>query len=119
MLDAVADAELWIWARQFGKPGSLNYVNIPDSSPIVTSIPKGELLPQFEYKINEHCRRELYFMVVGIYPPWSILVGIIKEGTNRKEQTFAAAQEAVRKDVERTCGVLISRGALLEKPCMT
>lgn len=118
VLEAVADAELWIWACHFGKPGSLNDVNVLDSSPIVTGILQGALLPDFEYVVNNRSRKHLYFLVDGIYPRWSIFISTIQDSTTQKERLFAKGQEALRKDVERAFGVLISRWALLAKPCL-
>lgn len=119
VLEAVADAELWIWACHFGMPGSLNDINILDSSPIVSAILEGRLLPEYEYILNGQKRTGLYFLVDGIYPPWSIFVSTISECSNKKERLFASVQESVRKDVERAFGVLVSRWALIAKPCST
>lgn len=119
VLEAIADGELWIWACHFGKPGSLNDVNILDSSPIVSGILQGTLLPKYEYTVNGHQRKQLYLLVDGIYPPWAIFVNTISESSLKKEKLFAAAQEAMRKDVERAFGVLMSRWALLSKPCLS
>lgn len=119
VLEAVADAELWIWACHVGKPGSMNDLNILDSSPIVTSILEGRLLPQFEYSLNGRKRVHPYFLVDGIYPPWSIFVSTISEPSSKKEKLFGSAQEGIRKDVERAFGVLVSRWSLLSKPCAT
>lgn len=41
VLKAVADGGLWIWACLFGKPGSLNIINILYSLPIVNCILQG------------------------------------------------------------------------------
>lgn len=82
VLEAVALAELRIWTCDFGKPGTLNDIKVLDSLPIVTSILREDLLQQFENTIIGRCRIELYFLVDGIYPPWSIFVSTIHEGTN-------------------------------------
>lgn len=117
VLEAIADAEMWIWGCHFGNPGSMNDINVLDCSPLVGGILNGTLLPSFEYEVNRKKKNCLYFLVDGIYPQWSIFVSTIAEGTTRKENVFAAAQEAIRKDVERAFGVLISRWGFLQKPC--
>lgn len=45
VLYAIADCELWICGRHMGKPGSLNDLNILDSSPLITGILQGLVLP--------------------------------------------------------------------------
>lgn len=114
---AVADRDIWIWVYHFGKPGSLNYIIILDTSLIITSISKGNLLPDFDYTFNGNFPKNLYFLVDGIYPPYSIIVSTLSEATIRKERAFSSAQEAMKKDVERAFEVLFSRWALLAKPC--
>lgn len=74
------------------------------------------MLPEYEYEINGKTYMHLYFLVDVIYPHWCIFVSTIAEGSSKKEKRFASTQEALRKDVERAFGVLISRWALLVKP---
>lgn len=113
---AVADAALWTGACHFHKSGSLNDDNVLKSSPTVNRVLQGSLLPHFEYVKNNHTWKDLYFVVDGIYPRWSIFVSTIHVKGTRKKRLFPKAQEDMRKDVERALGVLISRWALLAKP---
>lgn len=85
LFEAVTDADLWISVCHFKKPGSLNDVNVPDYSPFVVGILQGTLLPNFGYVVNSGLRRDLYFLVNGIYPRWSIFISSIQEGRNRKK----------------------------------
>lgn len=87
-----------------------------DTSPFLSSILKGNMLPDFECMLNGRAYMFLYFLADGIYPHWSIFVSTISEPLTKKEVQFSAAQEAVRKDVGRALGVLLSRWNLLEKP---
>lgn len=66
VLEAIADGELWIWTCHFGKPGILNELDVLDSSPIVTGILQGALLPEFEFVVNSRTQKDLYFLVDGI-----------------------------------------------------
>lgn len=117
VLEAIADGELWIWGCNFGSPGSLNDINVLDTSPLRSAILEGKVLPGFKYVLNNKTRECTYYLVDGIYPLWAIFVTTISEPSNRKERRFSAAQEAHRKDVERAFGVLVSRWGLLAKPC--
>lgn len=47
-------------------------------------------------------------MVNAMYPHWFTYVSTIAEGVHQNEKRFERALEAVRKDVERALGVLIS-----------
>lgn len=115
---AIADGELWIWGCHFGKPVSLNDINVSDTSALVSDMLQGGLLPEYESNVNGKNYKNLYFLVDGIYPPWSIFVSSLSQAPIRKEKLFASAQEAMLKDVERAFGVLLSRWALLDKPLM-
>lgn len=117
VLEAICDGELWIWACNYGNPGSMNDINILDASSIVEKVLNGELLPDFQFKVNGKPYSMLYYLVDGIYPNWAMFIDTIAEAINKKEKTFSGAQEAVRKDIERAFGVLLSRWHLLAKPC--
>lgn len=106
VLEAIADAELWIWHAYFGAPGSLNDINLMDSSPTTASILAGTFSPRFSYLVHGTSRSLPYYLADGIYPNWSIFVKTTKTPANNEEERFSNAQEAVRKDVERAFGVL-------------
>lgn len=54
-------------------------------------------------QVKDH--EELYFLFIGIYPPWSIFVNKISECSTQKETSFFESHEAMRKDVNREFGV--------------
>lgn len=59
-----------------------------------------------------------YYLADDIYPQWAAFMKTISNPTTPKRRAFVAAQEGVRKDVERTFGVLqacwgIVRGATM------
>lgn len=70
VLDAIADSELWIWGCNFGKPGSLNDINIRDTSPLVTDILLGRMLPEYAFEINNKTISSFIFLSMA-----SILIG--------------------------------------------
>lgn len=74
------------------------------------------MLPRYKYVVNDKKYQKTYFLVNGIYPPGAISISKIIEATSRKDKQFASAREALRKDVERTFGMLLSRWVLLGKP---
>ncbi len=108
ILEAAASYNLRFWHVFFGLPGSLNDINVIDRSPLAASI-FGDQIPNVDYSINGNTRKAGYWLVDGIYPPWSVFVTTIHKPQGEKFQHFAKAQEAVRKDVERAFGVLQSR----------
>jgi hypothetical protein len=57
-----------------------------------------------------------YYLADGIYPEWSTFVKTIRNPASRAESEFAKAQEAARKDIERTFGVLQARFAIVRGP---
>jgi hypothetical protein len=47
-----------------------------------------------------------YYLADKIYSDWATIVKTKRNPVNAKDQTFAAAQESVRKNVEGVFGVL-------------
>ena len=52
----------------------------------------------------------------GIYPSWPIFMKPITQPHGEKEKAYTKLQESVRKDVERSYGVLKLRFQCLEQP---
>lgn len=48
VLEEIADGLLWIWAANYGLPGSMNEINILDASGNVEKILNGTMLTDFE-----------------------------------------------------------------------
>jgi hypothetical protein len=117
ILEAIADPDLYIWYYFFGEAGSLNDINILNKSTIVRSILDGSFNLKTEpYTINGTTRDWLYFLVDGIYPPYSIFINTFHHPQNKIEKYFATCQEACRKDIERAFGVLVQRFQILQRP---
>ncbi|KAK6151075.1 hypothetical protein DH2020_016007 [Rehmannia glutinosa] len=115
ILEAIASHDLWIWHAFFGLPGSHNDINVLDRSFLFTDLVEGRA-PPANYSVNGHDYTMGYYLVDGIYPPWSTFVKTIPSPRDNKHKTFAAAQESARKDVERAFGVLQSRFAIIRGP---
>jgi Plant transposon protein len=116
-MEAIADGELWIWHLSVGHPGSMNDLNIMNVSRTIQRLLSGQFPPRIRYMINGTERNLQYWLADGIYPNWAIFVETAKGSTERKMKFFSSKQEAVRKDVERAFGVLVSRWHILHTPC--
>lgn len=119
ILEAIADGSCYIWYINFGDPGSLNDINVLDKSSIVGSILQGTFdIKTDPYVINNTVRDWMYFLVDGIYPEWAIFVKTIPDSArNDPHKTFfASRQEAVRKDIERSFGILVKKFHILARP---
>jgi hypothetical protein len=103
----------------FGLPGTLNDINVLERSPLFARLASGDA-PTCNYKVMKNEYTKGYYLTDGIYPDWSTLVKSIKEKhgqpLTKKESTFAKAQEAARKDIERAFGVLQARFAIVRGP---
>ncbi|XP_048633966.1 putative nuclease HARBI1 [Brassica napus] len=118
VLEAVASQDLWIWHAFFGPPGTLNDINVLDRSPVFDDILEGRA-PRVRYMVNGHMYKLAYYLTDGIYPNWSTFIQSIKLPQSPKQELFAKAQEAARKDVERAFGVLQARFAIVKNPVRT
>jgi hypothetical protein len=121
VLEAIADANLYIWYSFFGECGSLNDLNILDKSSTLGSILlSGTFNVSVEpYTLNGTTRDWMYFLVLladGIYPDWSIFVKTIRHAVTTMEEVFKTSQESTRKDIEWAFGVLVKRFHYLKRP---
>jgi hypothetical protein len=118
VLEAIADAELWIWHAYFGCPGSLNDLNVLNMSTTMASVLQGKHPPRFKFVVDGKDYTTPYYLADGIYPSWAMFIKSLKNSTSPEILNFSSAQEAVRKDVERAFGVLIARFHVLKRPCL-
>jgi hypothetical protein len=70
------------------------------------------------YTINGHDYTIGYYFVDGIYPDWETFVKTMRlpDRIAEIEIEFAKAQEAARKDIERSFGVFQARFAIVRDP---
>jgi len=115
ILEAVAPHDLWIWHAYFGMPGSCNDINVLQKSPVFSTYLKGKAAP-VSFTVNGHTYDMGYYLVDGIYPNCPAFVKTISHPLDMKAAHFAKEQEKVRKDTERTFGVLQSRWAIVRGP---
>ncbi|XP_020171761.1 uncharacterized protein [Aegilops tauschii subsp. strangulata] len=105
ILEVVASQDLWIWHAFFGMPGSHNDINVLQQSPLFARLTQGKA-PPCHYTVCGHEYNMGYYLVDGVYPSWAMFVSTISNPVGKKESHFSQRQEAARKDVERTFGVL-------------
>jgi Plant transposon protein len=116
-MEAIADVVGWIWHICVGHTGSMNDLNVMNSSLTMQRILSGEFPPRISFTINGRTRYLPYWLGDGIHPAFAIFVKTIKSADDRKLKHFASCQEAVRKDIERTFGILMQRFHILAVPC--
>ncbi|WZZ24729.1 hypothetical protein YC2023_008130 [Brassica napus] len=95
--------------------GTMNDLNILDRSPVFDDIING-IAPQVNYYVNETEYHLAYYLTDGIYPKWATFIQSIRLPQTEKQSLFAKSQESVRKDVERSFGVLQARFAVVKNP---
>jgi Plant transposon protein len=78
-----------------------------DKSSIVASIRTGKFdICCPPYNLNGTFCDYMYFLVDGIYLPWSIFINIVTNPTTLDEKSVSKQQEGCCKDVERVFAVL-------------
>jgi hypothetical protein len=120
VLEAGADYDLFFWHVAFGFPGTQNDINIWDRSPLHTLLVDGTWATQVDpvepFCIGGQKFERLFFLVDGIYPELARFVKTMSVPTNDRNKKYAKWQEASRKDVERSFGVLQSKFRWLTRP---
>lgn len=102
VLEAVCDADLYIWYFFFGQPGSLNDINIINKSSILGAILTNEFNTKIdEYKINNTLFDWMYFLADGIYPSWLIFYKTNQRPVSEEELKLNDKKQSARtlKDV--------------------
>jgi hypothetical protein len=108
ILEVVASYDLWIWHSFFGMAGSNNDINVVHRSSVFSRLTECTA-PHIFYEINGNPYDKGYYLADGIYPSRATFVKTVCNPADEKCKKFAKEQEAARKDVERTFGVLQSR----------
>lgn len=84
VLEAVASQNLWIWHAYFGAPGSLNDLNILDSSPIFADVVTGRS-PKCPFEVNGNQYELSYYLADGIYPKYATFVRTVPCPSTQEE----------------------------------
>jgi hypothetical protein len=108
ILETVMSHDLWIWHAFFSLPGSNNDINVLHRSHLFDRLAQGEA-SIVKYIVNRHNYNMSYYLPDGIYPNLSTFVKTINALASFKAKHCATGQEAQRKDVEHTFGVLQAR----------
>lgn len=99
----------------FVLPGSNNDLNVLQRSLLFSRLSVGEA-PPVKFEINGRQYNMGYYLADGIYPAWATFVKTSSNPRGNKNTHFARRQEACRKDVERSFGVLQTRFAIIRGP---
>jgi len=125
VLETIADYNLWIWHAAYGYAGTLNDRTIFAMSPWLESLIDGSFDDLEKdsgccpYMIGPHEFDHMYVLVAGIYLPYSRFVQAYGVPIGDAQVAFTTWQESVRKDIERTFGVLQAKWQCLARPSHT
>jgi len=116
-LEAVVDHSLWFWYAEFGYPGTLNDINVWKCSALFKSmINVDHEKLDFDFVVDGEVFLKLFNVVDGIYPSLTQFLLAELDPHINIACSFAADQEAHRKDIERVSGVLKIKYVLLLPP---
>lgn len=105
-LEATADANLWIWHWNFGSPGSLNDINVWETSSMLRDMTHGKIHElDFDFTVNGETFSMLYWLVDLIYPQLARFLRARASPTTRIDRLFTAEFDAWRKVIECAFGV--------------
>ncbi|XP_071728961.1 uncharacterized protein [Rutidosis leptorrhynchoides] len=113
MLEAVASYDLWIWHAYFGPVSSNNDINVLNQSDLFNDLLQ-DTAPACNFSVSGCNFNKGYYLTDGIYLEWATLVKSFKSPHTPEAAKFMRFQEAARKDIERTFGVLQGRWAIIE-----
>jgi hypothetical protein len=99
-------------------PGWNNDINVLDRSPLISNFLRGKG-SDTRFTVNDNVYNRYYLLADGIYPQWSCFVQPIHAPQGEKRENFTKMQSALRKDVERTFGVLQARWEIVRNPVRT
>ena len=114
ILEAICDNHTFFWHASYGSAGRQNDLTILAASPFHHKLINGkfEKLEQqsnsVPFMIDDDQFSKMYILVDGIYPDYARFVKGIKEPANQRETKFTGWQEACRKDIERSFGIMKS-----------
>ncbi|XP_022020158.1 uncharacterized protein LOC110920243 [Helianthus annuus] len=115
MLEAMAFQDLWVWHAFCGSPGAQNDIRVLHQSPLFLTERNGTA-PKCPFYVNNHLYKRGYYLVDGIYPTWSVFVISFPYPFLLNEKKSKKQHGVVRKDVNRTFGVLKSKWGIMNRP---
>jgi len=119
VVEAVSDYSLYAWHAVFGYCGTLNDINIWESSLLHQSLCDGSFSNNdFPFIIGGETFHELWFLVDGIYPSLSRFVKPLTVPIDDNEAIFSMWQESKRKDIERFFGVFKKKIHFFAQPIL-
>ncbi len=84
IVEAACDYNLCFWHCVFGYVGTMNVINIWDSSTLHQSLQDGTFVPNvFDFEVGRQRFNNLWFLTDGIYPELSRFVKSISEPKNK------------------------------------
>jgi hypothetical protein len=117
VVEAGCDYQLWLWHCGFSYVGTMNDINIWDSSKLHQSLHDGTFEKNdFSFEVGSQVFNKLWFLVDGIHPELARFVKTISKPLNKWEALYSIWQEAKRKDVERGFNVLKKKFTFLQAP---
>ncbi|KAI0563688.1 Plant transposon protein [Gracilaria domingensis] len=114
--EALCDRRLYCWYRFPVRCGTNYDITVVDNSPLFIDILSGGrrmTIPEGYVVNGVHQSGLLYYLVDGIYPPWSVFVGPNDAPLNDREANMTQRRESTRKDIERMFGALQGRFKIL------
>jgi Plant transposon protein len=118
VVEAMVDHNLWFWHASVGHAGTNSDTNIWDVSPLLQALLSDKWASEcdFEFVLDGQVFDKLWILVDGIYPPIARFVKTLSFPVGEVAKMFAKWQEATRKDVERSFGVLTRKFQILARP---
>lgn len=117
VLEGMADYNLWIWHAQVGYPGTLNDINILQTSALIDRLLSNEWCMTVNQKFSIGGEEFDHYLILvdGIYPLLDRFVKTISHPTSPQEAYFAKWQELFRKLIERAFGVFFLKFQYLDQ----
>jgi Plant transposon protein len=111
---------MWFWHAAYGFAGTLNDINVLNSSPWFGSLIDGSFHKLEEsvvpFQIHDESFDKMYVLVDGIYPKYARFVQGLTSPVGIKQKKYTGWQEACRKDIERAFALLQGKWQCTARP---
>lgn len=112
VLEAVADWSRWIWHAFFGLPGINNDKTVLAMSDLLQYVASIKA----PYTLHGHVYDTPYFLADGIYPAMEVFATPMSQPRTPADRNYNSYQEAYRKDIECSFGILQAKFGILRDP---